>query len=136
MYNGSGIPGLATSAASQLRRRATRPRLRPTPPSTRTASTVVYAPKSLETQARIIGELLWPSDVRIVERAFGVDDGITVFVASSFDGTIEAPEEQVQAQQTLQQRPEVRLGVVAGAGREEPAAPRGADRLVAGPHLR
>ncbi len=102
IYNGSGIPGLATSAASQLSAQGYKAEAQADAPEFPGTATVVYAPKSLETQARIIGEMLWPSDVRIVERAFGVDDGITVFVASSFDGTIEAPEEEVQAQQTLQ----------------------------------
>ena len=47
--------------------------------------------------------MMWPSDVRIVPRAQGTGDGISVFVASSFDGTIEIPEEVVQEQQTLEQ---------------------------------
>jgi hypothetical protein len=46
--------------------------------------------------------MMWPSDVRILKRTPGTSEGISVFVASSFDGTIEVPQEVVQAQQTLE----------------------------------
>ena len=49
-------------------------------------------------------------------RAPGSADGITVFVASSFDGTIEVPGRTVvQEQQTLEKDQKVRLGLVAGS---------------------
>ena len=63
--------------------------------------TAVYATKGLEAQARAIATMLSPADVRIVERTPGLSDGISVFVASTFDGVIDVPQEVVQAQQTL-----------------------------------
>lgn len=103
VYNGSGIPGLATTAATQLSAQGYRAEALADDLEFPETVTVVYAPESLETQAKLIGEMLYPSDVRIVARAPGSDDGIEVFVASSFDGTIEIPEEEQQTQQTLQQ---------------------------------
>ena len=102
VYNGSGIDGLATSAALQLSAQGYRAEAVADAYEYPDEVTAVYAPKSLEAHARLIGEMLAPSDVRLVERAPGVSDGISVFVASSFDGTIEVPAEQVQAQQTLE----------------------------------
>ena len=46
--------------------------------------------------------MFWPSDVRLVDRAPGVADGISVFVTSSFDGTLAVPKDAAQAEQTLQ----------------------------------
>ena len=63
--------------------------------------TAVYATKGLEAQAKVIATMLYPSDVRIVERTPGLNDGINVFVASTFDGVLDVPEEVVQEQQTL-----------------------------------
>ena len=102
VYNGSGIDGLATSAALQVSAQGYRAEAVADAYEYPDEVTAVYAPRSLETHARLIGEMLAPSDVRIVERAPGVNDAISVFVASSFDGTIEVPAEQVQAQQTLE----------------------------------
>jgi len=45
---------------------------------------------------------MWPSDVRLVPRAPGGKGGISVFVASSFDGEIVVPQAQQQTQQTLE----------------------------------
>jgi len=64
--------------------------------------TVVYAPKSLSVPAQLMGEMFWPSDVRIVKRVPGANDGISVFVTSSFDGTLTVPQVEQQPQQTLQ----------------------------------
>ncbi len=102
VYNGSGIDGLATSAASQLSAQGYRAEAVADAYEYPDTVTAIYAPKILATQARLIGELLSPADVRIVERAPGTYDGISVFVASSFDGVIDVPEEQVQAQLKLE----------------------------------
>ncbi len=102
VYNGSGIPGLATTAASQLSAQGYRAKPLADAPEFPDKVSVVYAPQSLELQAKLIGEMVYPSDVRIVERTPGVADGITVFIASSFDGTIAIPKEELQAQQVLQ----------------------------------
>jgi len=102
VYNGSGIDGLATSAASQIGAQgynATAVRDAYEYPGKVTG---VYATKGLEAQAKAIAAMLYPSEVHIVERSRGLKDGVTVFVASSFDGTIEVSEEVVQEQQTLE----------------------------------
>ena len=62
----------------------------------------MYAPEHLETQAGVIAKMLSPADVRIVKRVPGTNDGISVFVASSFDGVVDVPQEVVQEQQTLE----------------------------------
>ena len=103
VYNGSGIDGLATSAATQLAAQGYRAEAVADAYEYPDKVTAVYAPKSLEAQAKTIAAMTWPSDVRIVPRAPGTGDGISVFVASMFDGTIEIPEETVQEQQLLQE---------------------------------
>ena len=101
MYNGSGIAGLATSAASQLSAQGYNAEAVADAFEFPDTITAVYAPKSLESQANAIAAMMWPSDVRIVARTPGTSEGISVFVASSFDGTIEVPQDVVQ-QQTLE----------------------------------
>jgi hypothetical protein len=101
VYNGSGIAGLATSAASQLSAQGYNAEAVADAFDYPDTVTAVYAPKDLQAQAKAIAAMLWPSDVRIVKRTPGSNDGISVFVASSFDGTIEIPQEVVQQQQTL-----------------------------------
>jgi LCP family protein required for cell wall assembly len=103
VYNGSGIDGLATSAATQLVAQGYRAEAVADAYDYPDTVTGVYAPKSLQSQAKAVAAMLWPSDVRIVPRAHGTSDGITVFVASSFDGVIEIPEAVVQEQQTLEE---------------------------------
>ncbi len=102
VYNGSGIPGLATTAANQLGALGYRAEAGADAPEFPGTVTVVYAPKSLSAPAQLLGEMFWPSDVRLLDRAPGVADGISVFVASSFDGTLALPRDAQQAQQTLQ----------------------------------
>jgi LCP family protein required for cell wall assembly len=103
VYNGSGIDGLATTAATQLTVQGYKAEAVADAYEYPDTVTAVYAPKSLESQARAVAAMMWPSDVRIVPRAKGTSDGISVFVASSFDGTIEIPQEVVLEQQTLEQ---------------------------------
>ena len=102
VYNASGIAGLSTKAADQLTALGYRTRIGADAPEFPGKVSVIYAPKSLAVPAQLIGEMFWPSDVRLVHRAPGVDDGISVFVTSSFDGTVEVPQEQQPPQQTLQ----------------------------------
>ena len=102
VYNGSGIPGLSTSAASQLAALGYRAEAGADAPEFPGKVTIVYAPKSLSAPAQLIGEMFWPSDVRLVDRAPGVADGISVFVTSSFGGTLAVPQDAQQPQQTLQ----------------------------------
>jgi len=101
VYNASGVPGLSTTAANQLTVLSYRTRIGPDAPEFPGKVTVVYAPKSLAVPAQLIGEMFWPSDVRLVDRVPGVSDGISVFVTSSFDGTITVPKGE-HLQQTLQ----------------------------------
>ena len=100
--NGSGIPGLSTTAADQLAALGYRAEAGADAPEFPGKVTVVYAPKSLSVPAQVIGEMLWPSDVRLFDRAPGVAEGISVFVTSSFDGTLAVPQDVQQPQQTLQ----------------------------------
>jgi LCP family protein required for cell wall assembly len=102
VYNGSGLDGLATSAASQLRAQGYDAEAVADAYEYPGTVTGVYAPKGLETQAKAIAAMLYPSDVHIVDRTPGSNDGVTVFVASSFDGVIDLPQEVVQEQQTLE----------------------------------
>ncbi len=102
VYNGSGIDGLATSAASQLSAQGYRATAVADAYEYPDTVTAIYAPKSLQAQAQLLGEFLTPSDVRIVERRPGTYGGISVFVASSFDGVIDVPEEVIQAQVKLE----------------------------------
>ena len=102
VYNGSGIPGLSTSAADQLAALGYRAEAGADAPEFPGTVTVVYAPRSLSAPAQLIGDMFWPSDVRLMDRAPGVADGISVFVTSSFDGTLALPQGALQPQQTLQ----------------------------------
>jgi LCP family protein required for cell wall assembly len=102
VYNGSGIDGLATSAASQLGVQGYNAEAVADAYEYPGTVTGVYTTKGMETQAKVIAAMLHPSEVHIVERTRGLKDGVTVFVASSFDGTIDVPEEVVQEQQTLE----------------------------------
>jgi LCP family protein required for cell wall assembly len=108
IYNGSGIDGLATSAASQLAAQGYNTVTEADAYDFPGKTTVIYAPKELESYARSIASMLSPANVQIVERAPGtVDDGMTVFVASSFSGQINVPQEVVQQQQTLEKHQKV-----------------------------
>ena len=102
VYNGSGIDGYATSVATQLAAQGYKAEAVADAYEYPDTVTAVYTPASLESQAETIAAMLWPSDVRIVPRTQGASDGISVFVASTFDGTIEFSKEVVQEQQ---QRP-------------------------------
>ncbi len=120
VYNGSGIDGLATAAASQLSAQGYDAEAVADDYDYPDTVTGVYAPKTLEGQAKAIGAMLWPSDVRIVPRALGTSEGITVLVASSFDGTIEVPEEVVQEQMTLVEDQKVEWATWQGLDAETP----------------
>ena len=100
VHNGSGIAGLATTAATGLKGLGYRAKAVADAPEFPDTQTVVYATEDLADQAQEVGHLLQPSRVEIVARTPGTNDDITVFLASSFDGTIEAPKEE-QQQQTL-----------------------------------
>ncbi len=103
VYNGSGIPGLSTTAANQLVAQGYRAEVGPDDPSFPGTTTMVYAPESLERPAKAIAAMFSPSDVQLVERAPGVSDGIEVMVTSSFDGVLNIPEAPAeQPQQTLE----------------------------------
>jgi hypothetical protein len=102
VYNGSGVAGVSTNAANQLAALGYRVEVGADAPEFPGQVTVVYAPKSLSAPAQLIGEMFWPSDVRLVERAPGTADGISVFVTSSFDGILDVPQNGQQLQQTLQ----------------------------------
>jgi len=102
VYNGSGVPGLSAAAANQLAALGYRAEAGADAPEFPGKVTVVYAPKSLAVPAQLIGDMLWPSEVRLVDRGPGVADGIRVFVTSSFGGILMVPQAVQQPQQTLQ----------------------------------
>ncbi len=120
VYNGSGVDGLATTAASQLSAQGYEAEAVADDYGFPDTVTAVYAPESLESQAREIGAMLSPADVRIVRRAQGTSDGITVLVASSFDGVIDIPEEVVQEQQILLKDQKVEWATWQGLDAETP----------------
>ncbi len=108
LYNGSGIDGLATSAASQLAVQGYKTVAEADAYEFPGKVTTIYSPKELESYANALESMLSPANVQIVKRAPGtVDDGITVFVTSSFNGTINMPQEVVQQQQTLEKNQKV-----------------------------
>ncbi|HTX67657.1 MAG TPA: LCP family protein [Thermoleophilia bacterium] len=102
VYNGSGIDGLATSAASQLEAQGYNAVAEADAYEFPGTTTVIYAPKELESYASALESMLAPANVQLVTRGPGSTDGITVFVASSFDGTINIPQDVAQQQQTLE----------------------------------
>ncbi|NLE21272.1 MAG: LCP family protein [Actinobacteria bacterium] len=102
VYNGSGIDGLATSAASQLAAQGYRAQAVADAYEFPDTVTAVYATEVLRAHATAIASMMGASEVRIVDRVPGGKDGISVFVASSFSGILDVPEEkEVQEQQTL-----------------------------------
>lgn len=102
VHNTTDTGGLATSVVSQLATQGYSAEVSTDAPESATEATIVYAPTGLKTQAQAVGQLLWPSDVRIVKRAPGVLDGIEVFVGSDFDGTITVPQEDTEQADTTQ----------------------------------
>ena len=107
IYNGSGIDGLATTAASQIAVQGYNTVAEADAYEFPGKTTVIYAPKELESYAKALESMLSPANVEIVERAPGANDGITVFVASSFDGEINITQEVVQQQQKLEKHQKV-----------------------------
>ena len=101
VYNGSGIPGRAATAADQLAALGYRAEAGADVPEFPGQVTIVYAPKSLSIPAEVIGAMFPPSEVRLVDRTPGGTDGISVFVTSSFDGFLALPQDAPQVQQTL-----------------------------------
>jgi len=101
VYNGSGIPGRATTAVTQLAALGFRAEAGADAPEFPGTVTVVYAPRSLAAPALLVGEMFWPSDVRLFDRAPGTAEGISIFVTSSFDGVLALPQGAQQPQQTL-----------------------------------
>lgn len=101
VYNGSGIDGLATSAATQLSELGYVAEVGPDVPEFPETVTTIYAPEDLSVQAEVLATLFSPSVVKVVTRTPGVVDGISVFIASSFTGSLAVtpPEEPAQTLQ-------------------------------------
>jgi len=102
VYNGSGIAGLSTTAVNQLVALGYTAEVGPDDPGFPGTTTMVYAPTSLAAPAKAVAAMFYPSDVQLLDRAPGVNDGITVEVTSSFGGTLAVPQTEQQAQQVLQ----------------------------------
>ncbi|MFA4965283.1 MAG: LCP family protein, partial [Thermoleophilia bacterium] len=103
VYNGSGIAGKSATAADQLAALGYAVTVGPDAPEFPGTVTLVYAPPGLATQAEELAAMFTPSDVVLVDRAPGGSGGISVFVTSSFGGTLILPEKTVEPQQTLEQ---------------------------------
>ena len=101
IYNGSGIGGLATTTANQLSALGYTTVVGADATEFTGKTTTIYAPRSLSAPAQLLGEMIYPSDVQIVDRAPGVADGITVVLASTFDGTVSVPTRQTGPTTTL-----------------------------------
>src|SRR5664279_4108255 len=101
IHNGSGIGGLATTTADQLRALGYTTVVGADATEFTGKTTMIYAPKSLSAPAQLLSEMLYPSDVQVVERAPGVADGITVVLASTFDGKLNVPTQQTGTATTL-----------------------------------
>jgi hypothetical protein len=100
--NGSGIPGRSTTAVNQLVALGYRAETGADAPEFPGKVTIVYAPRSLAVPADTIARMFWPSRVEEVPRTPGDKGGISVFVTSSFGGTLVVPESEQQAQQVLE----------------------------------
>ena len=94
IHNGSGVAGLATTTAGQLSALGYTTVVGADATEFTGKTTTIYAPKSLSAPAQLLSEMLYPSGVQVVPRAPGVTDGITVVLASSFDGKIDVPTRQ------------------------------------------
>ncbi len=94
IHNGSGIGGLATTTANQLSSLGYTTVVGADATEYAGKTTTIYAPQSLSAPAQLLSEMLYPSNVQIVPRAPGVADGITVVLASSFDGKVNVPSQQ------------------------------------------
>ncbi len=137
VYNGSGIDGLATSAATQLDAQGYRAEAVADAYEYPDAVTAVYATSGLEAHANAIAAMMGASNVRIVERAPGGKDGVSVFVASSFDGTLDDPGGGSRgAAADAAEEPEGRLGHLAADRRRNAAQAPGAHGVAVGLHLR
>lgn len=101
VYNGSGIDGLATAAATQLSAQGYKAQAVADDYEYPDRVTAVYAPRSLRSHADAVAAMLSPAEVRVIPRGPGVVDGISVFVASSFDGVLDVPDAVVEERQTL-----------------------------------
>ena len=103
VHNTTAVQGLATSVADQLAAIGYSTTVGVDAPESPASATQIYAPKPLTDQAQTLGDILWPSEVHIVERSPGLAEGIQVFVGSQFDGTIDAlVEEPADQTQTIQ----------------------------------
>ena len=104
MHNASGVAGLTSNAAAQLKGLGYVVRMGADAPEFPGTVTRIYAPKRLVSQANALAALIPGSKVKTVSRARGGLDGVRVFFASSFDGTLDVPVQTPAVTQTLQQR--------------------------------
>ena len=91
VVNASGQVGKADTAVTQLKELGYTVATAPDAPEFPGAVTVVYAPNSLATQADDLADYFPDSEVRLVDRAPGVEQGLRVYVTSSFPGSLTMP---------------------------------------------
>gem|GEM_PF-172724 len=94
VVNGSGVPGIAATVATQLRDLGYQAKAVGNAESFTYTDTVVYAPEGMRRTAEQFVRLLAPAELRALERRPGLYDGVTVVIGSSFDGTVAVPEPQ------------------------------------------
>lgn len=104
VLNGSGVPGIAAAAADQLAGQGFQAEAVGDADTFAYEASVVYAPEGMETTAQQFVHLLAPAELRLLPRVPGQTDGITIVIGSSFDGTIDVPEPQVEENPLLTTR--------------------------------
>jgi LCP family protein required for cell wall assembly len=91
IYNGTQTTGLATSAGDQLTAQGYDVVAVGDALEYSGLTSVIYAPRTLESQAQAMANMIRPSEVQLYDRAQGTLDGITVILGPDFGGYIVAP---------------------------------------------
>jgi LCP family protein required for cell wall assembly len=94
IFNGSGVPGVATTAAEQLRALGYGATAVGDADSFAYETSIVYASEGMERTAEQFVRLVSPAELRLVPRSPGGHDGITLVLGASYDGTLDVPEPQ------------------------------------------
>jgi LCP family protein required for cell wall assembly len=92
VFNGSGVQGIAAATSGELRELGYNAKGVGNADSFDYTNTVVFAPKGMRRTAEQFVRLLAPAELRMLPRAPGMHDGITVVVGTSFDGSLSVPE--------------------------------------------
>lgn len=91
VVNGSGTPNIAAEVAGQLSRLGYRTTIAGNAPTFDYQDSTVYSSAGLVTHAERIARLVNGAPVKVVPRAPGVYDGITLIVGRNFSGALTSP---------------------------------------------